>query len=120
MKTHRDLKVWQGSIELAVEIYKLVSTFPQEEKFGLSHQIRKAAISVPSNIAEGAARNSNREYKQFLYISLGSLSELETQLMISELLCYCENDEIPFEKVKIIRMQLCKLISFLKQKELTQ
>jgi four helix bundle protein len=80
--THKNLKIWQNSIHLVIEVYNLTRAFPKEELYGLSSQMRRAAISVPSNIAEGAARKNKTEYLQFLYISLGSLSELETQLII--------------------------------------
>ena len=84
MKTHRDLKVWQNSLDLVTEIYKLTKAFPNSETFGLACQIQRSAVSVPSNIAEGAARNSNKEFSRFLSIALGSLAELETQLIISK------------------------------------
>ena len=83
VRTHRDLDVWKEGIELAVKVYEIVQKFPNEEKYGLVDQIKRSAISIPSNIAEGAARNSKREFLQFLHISLGSISELETQLIIA-------------------------------------
>jgi four helix bundle protein len=79
-KPHKKLDVWQLSMELAGTVYRLTSTLPSEEKFGLASQMRRAAVSVPSNIAEGAARTSLNEFKQFLSIARGSLSELDTQL----------------------------------------
>ena len=78
IKTHKDLDVWKLSIQLVKNIYQLTSKFPSEEKFGLVAQIRRAAVSIPSNISEGEARNSDKDYIRFLYISLGSLSEIET------------------------------------------
>ena len=78
-----DLTIWQRSIDLSVNIYKLTSTFPDEERFGLISQMRRAAISIASNIAEGAGRNSHKEFIQFLSISNGSAYELQTQLIIS-------------------------------------
>ena len=83
MKTHHDLDVWKKSITLVTEIYKVTETFPQTEVYGLTNQIRRCAVSIPSNIAEGAARTSTKEFSHFLSISLGSISELETQLIIS-------------------------------------
>jgi four helix bundle protein len=83
MHNFKELRVWQKSIDLTVEIYTALSDFPQEEKFGLISQMKRAAVSIPSNVAEGAGRNSNKEFKHFLSISLGSLFELETQLIIS-------------------------------------
>ena len=82
MKTHKDLNVWNRSIELVITIYKVTKDFPKEETYGLISQMRRSAISVPSNIAEGAARQSKKEFRQFLYIASGSVSELETQLII--------------------------------------
>ncbi len=93
MKTHKDLDVWKKSIELVASIYKITSSFPKEELYGLTSQIRRAAVSLPSNIAEGAARNHVNEFRQFLYIALGSASELETQLIISEMLGYISNEK---------------------------
>jgi len=91
--TFRDLKVWQKAIELAKEIYKITKDFPREEQYGLSVQMRRAAISVPSNIAEGARRKYRREYKQFLNIALGSCGELETQAIIAKELDYIGADK---------------------------
>ncbi len=88
MKTHRDLTVWQKSMQLVTDIYEMTANFPETEKYGLISQLRRAAVSIPSNIAEGAARNSTKEFKRFLYISLGSLAEVETQLEISQNLGY--------------------------------
>ena len=84
MKSHQDLTVYQKAIDLVVNIYSLSKSFPSEEKFGLTSQIRRSAISVPSNIAEGAAKKSKKEFSRFLYFSLGSLAELETQIEISK------------------------------------
>jgi four helix bundle protein len=81
LQTHKDLKVWQESKMLVKEIYSLTSGFPKEEIYSLTAQIKRAAISIPSNIAEGAARDSNKEYVRFLYIALGSAAELDTQLI---------------------------------------
>lgn len=82
MATHHKLEIWKQGIELVEIIYKLTNLLPEEEKYGLSSQIRRASVSIPSNIAEGAARNSNKEYIRFCYIAMGSLSEVETQLRI--------------------------------------
>jgi len=88
MKTHKDLKIWQLSIDMVTKIYALTKNFPKEEIYGITSQIRRAAISVPSNIAEGCGRNSAKELIQFLYYSMGSLSELETQFIIAQNLGY--------------------------------
>jgi len=81
---HKDLNVRKRSIELVKEVYQFISSFPKEELFGLTGQIRRAAVSIPSNIAEGAARGSKKEFKQFLRISLGNVAELETQSIIAK------------------------------------
>ncbi len=93
MKTHKDLDVWKRSIELVASIYKITSSFPREELYGLTSQIRRSAVSLPSNIAEGAARNHVNEFRQFLYISLASGAEMETQLIISKMLSYITDEE---------------------------
>lgn len=83
-KPHKKLDVWKLSMELSRVVYRLTADFPGEEKFGLVSQMRRAAVSVPSNIAEGAARSSNNEFRNFLSIARSSLSELDTQLDLSE------------------------------------
>lgn len=83
MHNLKELKIWNKSIELATEIYKVTSTFPKEETYGLTSQIRRSAVSIPSNIAEGAGRNSKGEFKQFLGIANGSAYELQSQILIS-------------------------------------
>ncbi len=84
MHNLKELKLWHKAIELTTEVYRLTADFPKEEKYGLTSQIRRAAVSVPSNIAEGAGRNSNKEFVHFLAISNGSSYELQTQLIISK------------------------------------
>ena len=81
---YRDLVVWQQAMDVAVETYRLTSSFPKEEMFGLTSQMRRAAVSIASNIAEGEGRKSKNEFSHFLGIALGSKSELETQLILSE------------------------------------
>ncbi len=83
IESHKDLIVWQKAIALASEVYAATRTLPTEERYGLVSQLRRAAVSIPSNIAEGAARKNRTEFIQFLHIARGSLSELETQLMIA-------------------------------------
>ena len=83
MKSHKDLDVWRLAIDLAQNVYEVSKGFPRDEQFGMTSQMRRAAVSIGGNIAEGAARNGQREFKQFLYIALGSASELETQLEIA-------------------------------------
>ncbi|MCJ7524178.1 MAG: four helix bundle protein [Candidatus Aminicenantes bacterium] len=117
MQSHKDLDVWKRSMELVVNIYRLTRDFPHEEQFGLSSQIRRSAISIPSNIAEGAARNSAKEYKQFLYISLGSVSEIETQILIAEKLGFLKTKNSLLEDVSDIRKMLTGLISYVSKKQ---
>ena len=93
MKCYRDLEVWQEGIDLVVEIYKLSRQFPNDERYALSSQIQRAAVSIPSNIAEGHARTSRKEFLHFLSIALGSLAELETQLTIACKLEYIASTE---------------------------
>lgn len=88
MKTHKDLDVWKKSIDFVTDVYEITKLFPKDELYGLTNQIRRAVVSVPSNIAEGAARNSMKEFNNFLSYTLGSLSEVETQLIISKNLNY--------------------------------
>jgi four helix bundle protein len=112
---HKDLDVWKLGIELVIKIYEITSHFPPAEQFGLTSQMQRAVVSVPSNIAEGAARNSEKEYLHFLYISLGSLAELETQLIISQKLDFLNDDSI-FEEVEKLRRKLLKFIRYFKEK----
>lgn len=107
MKTHKELKIWMESMQLVTEIYKITINFPKEEIYGLTSQIRRAAVSIPSNIAEGAGRKNIKEFRQFLYIALGSLSELETQLLISKNIGYLNNntyEELSAKNMQIIAM----------------
>jgi len=84
MRNFKDLKIWQKGFDIAVHAFKLTNTFPKEEKYGLSSQITRAAVSIPSNIAEGSSRNSEKDYSRYVEISLGSSFELETQLLIAK------------------------------------
>jgi len=83
MRNFKALKVWQKGFDIAIKSFKLTALFPKDEKFGISSQITRAAVSIPSNIAEGSSRSSEKDYNRFLEISLGSTYELETQLLIS-------------------------------------
>ena len=109
---HKELSVWKESVRMVTDIYSITKKFPKEEKFGLTNQIRRAVVSIPSNIAEGAARSSNKEFKQFLYIALGSLSELETQLIISNNLNYAKDIGLG-NKLVDIRKMILGLIKYL-------
>jgi four helix bundle protein len=116
IKTHKDLDVWKKSMDLVERVYRRTERFPDSEKYGLTNQIRRCAVSVSSNIAEGAARNTDKEFVQFCYIALGSLSELETQFLIAERLKYSQNIDI-LENVVEIRRMLLGLIKYLKSKQ---
>lgn len=94
VKSYRDLLVWQRSIQLSVAVYRLTSGFPREETYGLTSQLRRAAISVASNIAEGYGRGSKGEYRNFLGVVRGSALEVQTQLVIAEKLGFAEEDKI--------------------------
>jgi len=121
MKTHKDLEVWRMSIEMVTKIYTLTRSFPKEELYGLTNQMRRAAVSVPSNIAEGAGRNSTKELLQFLYFSTGSLSELETQIIIAHNLGYLNNEQKQDIEniISYIFVMLSKLVQSLKEKLVT-
>jgi four helix bundle protein len=118
MKTHKDLNVWKESIDLVTLIYEKTKSFPKDELFGLTSQIRCSAISIPSNISEGAARESNKEFLRFLFISQGSVSELDTQLIIAYNLKFLSNEDnyLISEKLGAIRKMLAGLIKFRKGK----
>lgn len=94
MATYKDLIVWQKSMDLVEEIYRLTKSLPKEEMYSLSDQMKRAAVSIPSNIAEGKNRNSNKEYIHFLSIAHGSISELETQLLICVRIGYLSQEQI--------------------------
>jgi four helix bundle protein len=93
MKTtsFKDLEIWKRSIKLVENIYKITKTFPQEELYGLTSQLRRSAVSIPSNIAEGFGRFHKNEYKQFLHIAIGSCAEVSTQIIIASKPGYLEN-----------------------------
>jgi len=116
IKSHKDLEVYKEAMNLVEVIYRLTKELPSEEKFGLISQMRRAAVSIVSNIAEGAARKNTKEYIQFLYISLGSLSELETQIDVCNRLGYYEKNVSLIKKVSYINSMLSGLIASLKRK----
>jgi four helix bundle protein len=110
MVTHKDLDIWKLGIELVEEVYKNTIEFPKEEIYGLTSQMRRAAISIPSNISEGATRSSKKEFIKFLYVSLGSLAELETQLIIAEKIGYLKNSHL----MELTEKQRRKQLNFIK------
>lgn len=116
MKDYKELEVWQKSISLVLAVYEIIKNFPSDEKYALADQIKRAAVSIPSNIAEGSSRNSTKEFIQFLYIAFGSAAELETQLIIAEKLGYINDESSLFSEIIIIRKMLNALISSLKSK----
>ena len=105
-KNFKKLKVWQKGIELVVDIYNKSQTFPKEEIYGLTSQIRRSSVSIPSNIAEGSGRNSDKEFNRFLDISLGSSFELETQLIIAHKLKFLSDSDYETLNNEIIEEQL--------------
>jgi len=115
MHRFEELKIWQKAMDITEDVYKLSSSFPKEEKYGLTSQIRRCAVSIPSNIAEGAGRNTNGEFKQFLGIANGSSYELLTQLYLSKRLELSSEEETK-PIIKEI-LEVCKM-SFSLQKTL--
>ena len=118
METHKDLRVWQQSIEMVTSIYLMTQSFPKEETFGLVSQLRRASVSVPSNIAEGYARGTDKEKLHFLRISSGSMSEVETQLLLGLNLGYIGQEKYNelSEIVTSVWKQLNSLISSIKKR----
>jgi len=112
MKTHKDLIVWQKSINFVTRIYEETKSFPKEEIYGLVSQLRRAAVSIPSNIAEGAARNTDKEYARFLFIARASASEIETQLIIAENLNFNTNKEGNYQLRKEL-LEISKMLTAL-------
>ena len=113
MKSHKELIVWQKSFQLSLEVYKSTKQFPKDEIYGIVSQMRRAAVSIPSNIAEGYARGSRKEYIQFLKIAFGSANELETQLLIANKLNYDKNIssilKLNEEVLKMLNVLIIKL-----------
>ena len=116
-RKHHELIVWQESVDLVKEIYDLTANFPKEEIYSLTNQIRRSAISVPSNIAEGAARATDKEFINFLSISRGSLSELETQIIIASKIGYINNTEQMMKKIDKIFALINGLINSIKMRD---
>ena len=111
---HKDLDVYKKSIDFVTDIYKLTKTFPEEEKFALTSQLRRSAASIPSNIAEGSARYYKKELKQFLYIALGSAAETETHLTIASRVGYINEENAVFMSLERIKKMLLGLIRSIK------
>lgn len=117
-KTHKDLNVWKESIMLAKSVYIFSAKLPADEKYGLTSQIRRAVVSIPSNIAEGAARTGAREFNHFLSIALGSIAEIETQIILAQEFGFCgEADSVEIvDKIGFIRSMLLGLIKYNQKK----
>lgn len=116
-RPHKSLKVWQQSLDFVPKVYEILQSFPEEEKFGLSSQIRRASTSVSINIAEGAVQSSKNKFMRFLYISMGSVSELDTLFEISLKLNYLSTQEYDtlMEELNTISAMLNGLIKTLKK-----
>ena len=115
MHNYKELEIWKKSISLAEKVYELTSQFPLEEKFGLISQLKRASVSVPSNIAEGAGRNTKGEFNQFLGIAVGSLFELETQLILSKRFRFIDQIQTEIDEIDNLRKMIFGLQKSLKQ-----
>ncbi|HIY88526.1 MAG TPA: four helix bundle protein [Candidatus Bacteroides pullicola] len=111
MGTYRDLLAWQKGIKLAKAVYQLTANYPLDERFGLTNQMRRCSVSIPSNIAEGFGRSSDKELVQFLYISLGSSNELDTQLTLSYELSYISENQ--FLEIGELNKEVSKMLQSL-------
>ena len=111
MHNYNNLQIWQQAMDLVEEIYKLTASFPIEEKFGMVSQMTRAAVSIPSNIAEGAGRNSDKDFAHFISIAIGSLYELNTQIVLSERLGYIDQSQSQELQKKLDNLQR-KSVSF--------
>ena len=114
-RTHKDLDAWKRSMDLVETIYKATKEFPPEELYGLTNQLRRAAVSIASNIAEGAARNFTKEFLQFLHVALGSVSEVETQIIIAKRLDYLDDTSAAEEQIETVRRLILGLIRYLRK-----
>lgn len=115
MKDHKELDVWKESMDLVTAVYALSKSFPSEELYGLGSQICRSAVSVPSNIAEGAARQTRKEFAHFLYIAAGSLAELETQIIIARNLAYIDDASGVHSSISSVRRMIYGLIRHCKK-----
>ena len=114
MNSYRDLIVWQKSMDLVTKIYQLITRFPSDEKFGLTSQIKRSAVSIPSNIAEGYGRNYRKDYSRFLQVARGSLYENQTQLEIAVNLSFIETDDL--KEIKELSLEVEKMLNSLIKK----
>ncbi len=109
IKSYRDLIVWQRAIDLAVAIYKVTESFPREEQFGLTSQMRRAAVSIASNIAEGKNRSTRKDFLHFLFIAYSSGAELETQLYIAK--CLPKMKELDYKQSDALLLEIMKMLN---------
>jgi four helix bundle protein len=116
--THKDLDVWKKSMNLATQVYSLTSRFPKGELYGLTSQMRRSAVSIPSNIAEGAAKHSRKEFIQFLHVASGSVAELETQLVLASRMGFLPTNTA-LAQIEEIRKMLLGLLRSLKKQPIT-
>nr|WP_138121049.1 four helix bundle protein [Bathymodiolus heckerae thiotrophic gill symbiont] len=112
VKSYQDLIVWQKSMELVERVYRMTKVFPKEERYGLTSQICRVAVSVPSNIAEGQARKSTAEFRNFLSIALGSRAEVETQTLIAQRLRYVSSNQI--QEILLLLEEISKMLNSLR------
>ena len=117
-RAHHDLQVWQLGMRLVKDIYQLTCRLPDSEKFALCSQMQRAAVSIPSNIAEGAARSGNKEFLHFLSIARGSLCELETQVIISSELGYVDDNQETMKLINELFAKLCALMNSIKERKI--
>lgn len=117
IRTHRDLEVWKKSMDFAELIFYETKKFPKDEIYGLISQLRRSSVSTASNIAEGAARESSKEFIHFLYIALGSLAESETQLLLAKRFQYIADEKKYFQIMSEIRGMILGLIKYKKQQD---
>lgn len=109
LQAYKDLIVWQKAMDLVIVIYKITENFPKSEIFGITSQIRRSSVSVPSNIAEGKMRLSDGEFRQFLRIAYASVSELETQIEISKRLNFCNLED--YKKINDLLLEILKMLN---------
>lgn len=117
MANHKDLDAWKRAMALAKDVYELTAGFPKSEVYGLVSQMRRSVVSIVSNIAEGAARNTDREFIQFLYVALGSIAELDTQYILSKELLFTDGSAKIEDAVEDVRKMTTGLIKYLKNKK---
>ena len=118
VKSFKDLIVWQKAMDLVAEVYRITKQFPKEEIYSLTNQLRRAAVSIPSNIAEGQARQSTAEFRNFLSIARGSLAEVETQLLIAQRLNYLTQEQL--SEIMTIHQEVSKMLPALMNKLTTR